>query len=231
MRGNNVKIGAGVVFYKDYFGMRRLLHSLRNVDVVFCIDGRFKDFPNEEPLSSESERMMIKSFPNTVLIDAPNLTEIQKRDIYFKHAQQYLCDWLLVIDSDEILQYFDYKKFKNIQWKEDVLFTQIHKKEFNSPLVWQIRLHKIKHKAVYRHGPRHFDLHVDNQYHTLGLRMQKPLKVTDECIIYSDDSMRLKFEPEHAKQCEEYSKWLSQFEKPLKRTCPLCGSQAPKLIS
>lgn len=214
MKGNNVKLGAGVIFYQDYFGMRRLLYSLRNLDYVFCIDGRFKDFPNKDELSSESVRQTVKSFPNAILIDAPNLSEPEKRDIYFKLAQQYLCDWLLVIDSDEWLQYFDYIKFREIKWDSDVLFIQIHKREFSLPVAWQIRWHKINHQATYKHGPRHFDLHINDKYHTLGLRAQKPLKVTNECIIYSDDRMRDKA---HLQDLDDYAKWLSKYEKPLWR--------------
>lgn len=204
-----LKLAAGVVFYNDYLGLKRCLHSLRHFDHVFCIDGKFATFPSEKELSDDITRDMVRSCPNAMLYDAPNLSETQKRSIYLELARQYACDWLLVIDSDEWVQYFDYTQFKEHVFpdNQDIVFTQLHKSDFLYAICWTPRLLRVKPKM--RYGDRHFDLYIDSVYYSLGMNVRKPDASTDLLILYGDDRLR---EPEYNRALDEYQDKLRKFE-------------------
>jgi len=94
-------IAGGLVFYNAYEELKRCLPTLARFDRVFCIDGRYAGFDGETALSNDGSRELVQSFSNTVLLDAPDLPEFQKRQIYFNICD---CDYLLIIDSDEWLE-------------------------------------------------------------------------------------------------------------------------------
>ena len=92
-----MKIGVGLIFYNDVESLKKCIPSLK-VDKIYAIDGRFKNFDSPQPLSDDGSRQYLKSFKNVKLIDAPDLEQVDKRNIYLKECQE---EFLIVIDSDE----------------------------------------------------------------------------------------------------------------------------------
>ena len=101
------KLVFGICWYNDP-SIFRLLDSIPKEYEKIIIDGKFKLNPNGKELSDESLREKVLEYPNVILIDAPNLSEPDKR-------QKYLTDnkhkYLLIIDSDEYVKYADWDKF------------------------------------------------------------------------------------------------------------------------
>ncbi len=102
-----MKIAGGLIFFDDCKSLERCLPSLINIDTVFCIDGRFAmyDCTTNSDLSTDGSRELVLSYPNTVLVDYPGVSEVDKRNKYLQLAKNY--DWLLIIDSDEYVIEFD----------------------------------------------------------------------------------------------------------------------------
>ena len=99
----------GICFYNDA-SIIRLLDSLPREVKKIVIDGKFKLNPNSKELSDESLRDMIKQYDNIFLIDAPNLSEPEKRQKYLTNNEH---KYLIIIDSDEYVINADWDKFYN----------------------------------------------------------------------------------------------------------------------
>lgn len=115
------KIAAGVCFYNDKLSLRRCLESLQkdNVDLVFCVDGRFKQFGEKgkyPDLSDDGSRELVLTYDNTILIDMPDSWETQKRQAYLKACHDFDIDYLLIIDSDEYILYDPYDPNQGTNW-------------------------------------------------------------------------------------------------------------------
>lgn len=212
MSGQKTLLCAGITFYNDSLALWRCLKTLKHFDYIFCVDGKFKDFYSESDLSDEGIRQIIKSYPNTILYDAPNLTEPEKRTINFKLAKEYKCDWLLVIDSDEWVQYFDYNKLRKFEGDKDFYFIQLHKAGFVYPITWCPRLFNMRDREIV-YGKEHIHIFINGQFREIGIRYGKPLATFEDLILYSDDRLR---DPDYNKALDEYQKSLGGFERSLK---------------
>jgi hypothetical protein len=113
--------GVGISFYNDVRGLERCLRSVYgNVEYVMCVDGKYSynDF-NDEPLSTDGSREYVRSIAKEFegrsisLIDAPNLTEAKKRQVYVDATKEYGIDVLLILDSDEYVFCADWFKFRH----------------------------------------------------------------------------------------------------------------------
>jgi hypothetical protein len=94
-------IGA-MIFWRDRPELlERALLSLRKVaDYIVAVDGKFIDYPSTAPsLSSAQTRALVRRYVNQ-LIDAPDLTQEEKRTQYLigKPGDQYI-----ILDADEEL--------------------------------------------------------------------------------------------------------------------------------
>lgn len=102
-----MSLALGCIFYNDATGIQRLLESCWNhVDLMFCIDGPFRDYNKAKlkkisPDSTDGSREVVKKYPNAILIDAPYLLEHQKRQLYLDQCKKYNIDYLLIADADE----------------------------------------------------------------------------------------------------------------------------------
>jgi len=94
-------ICAAIPVFQDAKSLKRCLDSLADFDLVLVVDGVYEGYPAESPLSTDGTRELCTQYDNAKLIDAPNLKEFEKRNVYLK-----ACPWkhLLVIDSDEWLE-------------------------------------------------------------------------------------------------------------------------------
>ena len=95
----------GICWYDDS-SIFRLLDSLPREAQKIVVDGRFGFNPNKNELSQEALRGRVKLYPNTIIIDAPNLSEPEKRNKYLQTDKKYL----FIIDSDEYIIVADWDK-------------------------------------------------------------------------------------------------------------------------
>lgn len=104
-----MKIAAGVCFYNDCKSLERTLQSLVDkVDYMVCVDGRYKGFKDSgDGLSNDGSRELVRSFNKSVLINMPNVYEVEKRQGYLDWCDRARPDWLLIIDSDEYVSEYD----------------------------------------------------------------------------------------------------------------------------
>ena len=113
----SVSIASGTVFYNDCKSLERTLESLKDkVTFMFCIDGRYKHFEdnNETGLSNDGSRELVQSYDRAILIDMPNSYEVQKRQRYLEECAvgHPAMDFLLIIDSDEYVAEYDETEFR-----------------------------------------------------------------------------------------------------------------------
>lgn len=102
-----MKIAVGLIFFDDVNGLKRCIPTLK-VDKIYAVDGRFKNFKGKEPLSTDGSREYLQTFKHIQLIDAPDLEEVDKRNVYLRACKE---DFLLRIDSDEWLE-GDWSEFR-----------------------------------------------------------------------------------------------------------------------
>lgn len=103
MNNNVITTAAGIVFFDDEKGLQRCLGSIQ--DCVDLIIARFEQFEDDHDLSIDNSREVVESFPNAAYYCYPNLTEIEKRNKYLEIAGSRNIDFLLVIDSDAMMQF------------------------------------------------------------------------------------------------------------------------------
>lgn len=109
-----MKVGVGLSFYNDVHGLSVLLASLQDhvIEKILAIDGRYPGFHSPDDLSTDGSRQVVKSYPNTVLVDLP-ATQIQKRNKYLQLSKEYGLDFLLILDSDEYIIDVNWSVFKH----------------------------------------------------------------------------------------------------------------------
>lgn len=93
-------------FYKDFDSLQRMLRSLESYpfDMLIAIDGRYKGHTGKTPLSDKKTRDLFKTIQTPhILIDAPDISQIDKRQIYNDKSVDYDLDVLIVMDSDEFI--------------------------------------------------------------------------------------------------------------------------------
>lgn len=101
-----IKFASGTIFYNDCKSLERTLNSLHDkVDLMICIDGKFKHFKDKNNetggLSNDGSRELVRSFDNAVLLSVPESYEIQKRQAYLDYCVKVHAEYLLIVDSDE----------------------------------------------------------------------------------------------------------------------------------
>ena len=92
---------------------KRMMSSVgNNAKYIIIVDGKFRDFDYSSDLSTDGSREFAQSFDNVILIDAPNLREVDKRQIYLDKTKELDIDLLLVLDSDEFIECDDWDLFE-----------------------------------------------------------------------------------------------------------------------
>lgn len=90
------------ITYNDMPLIQQAVESVCNlVDGIVVVDGRFEDFPqlNGSDLSTDGTLEYLDGIENVHLIEAPNLSEIHKRNCYLMGG---VGDWYLHLDADEV---------------------------------------------------------------------------------------------------------------------------------
>lgn len=120
---NGAKFAIGISFLDDKAGLERCLESLHaNVDLIIAVDGRYANFEHPNDLSVDGSREMLQQRygHKLILLDAPNLSEVEKRNVYMRKLEQEGIEYAMFVDSDEYVlhgaQYTNwYKFFKHVR--------------------------------------------------------------------------------------------------------------------
>ncbi len=106
-------LSAAISFFMSIQELKRCLSTITPyMKYIFCVDGRFLGFDYPTPLSTDGSRELVMEYENTVLIDAPDLKEINKRQIYLDKTKEHDIDLLLVLDSDEFAECDNWSLFE-----------------------------------------------------------------------------------------------------------------------
>lgn len=125
MSNRDYTIASGTCFYNDAKSLERTLESLKDkVDLMICVDGRFKHYRADTNLSNDGSRELVQSYDKAVLIDKPDTYEIEKRQAYIDYCTKRFdnfepMDYLLIVDSDEYVVEYDEKK-----WNDELSFIK-----------------------------------------------------------------------------------------------------------
>jgi hypothetical protein len=109
------KLGVGINFYDDPFGLQRILNNKDFYDLVhtfYLIDGRYaqrSDQPEHDPALVDA---IIKQYEKIHYVKMFDYKQIEKRNKYWELAQEHGMDFLIVLDSDEYI-WIDPDKFKD----------------------------------------------------------------------------------------------------------------------
>jgi hypothetical protein len=91
------------ITYNDFETIGLSIPSIYDkVDRIIAVDGRFKDFNWEGEISTDGTLEYLKILPKVEVIIAPNLTEPDKRSVYFDPLKEG--DLVLNLDGDEVLE-------------------------------------------------------------------------------------------------------------------------------
>ena len=91
-----------MITYNDWPTVKQTCESLRPlVDQLICVDGRYVDFGqiNDSDLSTDGTLEYLESLDDVVVIEAPLLDEVHKRNCYLIGNAG---DWYLHLDADEV---------------------------------------------------------------------------------------------------------------------------------
>lgn len=101
------ELSFGICWYNDP-SIIRLLDSLPKQAKKIIVDGKFKMNPSKQNLSFKYLRDKVKEYDNVELIDAPDLDEPRKRDLYLINNDR---KYLIIQDSDEFIVASDWDRF------------------------------------------------------------------------------------------------------------------------
>jgi len=94
---------ATLITYNDIETIKDCIKSIENkVDKIIVIDGKFKDFPGEENISTDGTLECLDSFPKIEILFTYGLDEVDKRNNYLNELKDG--DICLNLDADEILE-------------------------------------------------------------------------------------------------------------------------------
>jgi len=87
-----------MVCYCDYPLVCKAVESVPFVDEIFCVDGRYIDYPLGPMQSNDGTLEYLQSIDKVNLLLRPGFTEIDKRNEYLIGGEG---DWYLHLDADE----------------------------------------------------------------------------------------------------------------------------------
>lgn len=159
------RIAVGLVFYNEARLLQRCLDSLREFDLVICVDGVY-DLASGPALSTDGSRDIVNMYENTLLVDMPYHKQPDVRNHYMDEAVWNGCDYLLVFEADEYVT-GSVKEFReNLPVHDD---TGIHDLVYNVPMHYVGQNHIVKSPRFFykpeliRYGGSHSTYVVDGQ--------------------------------------------------------------------
>lgn len=205
-------LDCGFCFYEDSLEtVKRSIESIRHsVRHIFAIDGKFEFYESDRLLSAPEVREYLKSVPNVILIDYPDRKENEKRQKYLDLAQEYLSDWLIILDADEFIT-------KNTDWIR--VYEELKQEHFKLvlPKIYGVRIRKgffprlwlRPYLIQYTKTHNFFQFKTDKSIYKSSTDFQ-PIH---DIEIRGDDKLR---DEQYTKKAYEYQKRLMAYEKPFK---------------
>lgn len=157
------KIGLGINYWDDPQGLLRILYnSYDNVYVIYLIDGRYVGRNDiEEHLPTLAEEIA-KQYPKIHYVKIHDSKQIEKRNKYFELAEKDNIDFLIVLDSDEYLEFYpeledSLNKAMDMKWRcfpcaeswKDVVEETPRPRLFKKPFVYR---HRQNPNGMISHG-------------------------------------------------------------------------------
>ena len=99
----NRKLAIGTVAYQCEEEIYRMLDSTAGFFPVIVSYGKWKDFKGEDRNDLTPE--IIDNFSNAVWVDSTGLLEPQARNQYMIMAGKFGCDCVIILDTDEYLEF------------------------------------------------------------------------------------------------------------------------------
>jgi len=236
-------IASGTCFYNDCKSLERTLESLKDkMDIMICVDGRFKHYRADTPLSNDGSRELVESYDNAVLLDVPDAYEIQKRQAYVDFCTKRFdnfqpMDYLLIVDSDEYVLECD----RDV-WDRELVFLKTGDNPYHQYNIFAVMLEinsgkyqHIVHEFVsgqppqvsrdlqFAHSPRlwHRPYEVEYNITHYQFRHKHPSSSLyyqeTNCAVKIVDGMKLGHDhvlrdDKHLYKRKEYQRWLVSFE-------------------
>jgi glycosyltransferase involved in cell wall biosynthesis len=197
-------LAAGIIFFQDKASLKRLLDSLTDFDNVLAIDGAFAAYTPANRLSTDGGRELCREYRNVTLIDAPDLSEPEKRSTYLQQCND---DHLVILDSDDWIE-GDVQEFKrNLPVDGEVHcvdYCNFEGQHYPAPVLIskpKTYSYYLAHCVMKHESGRTFRLHGHRERIIRGI------------TIHSDDKLR---QPEYLRYCGEYQERLRVYEHPIK---------------
>ena len=188
-----IKLDVGFPYFATHpyqaHEIRRALDSIyKHVNKIYCIDGRFTEFPNKRQYSLPMITDMIKvRYPNTEVIKIQD-TQLVKRQAYLDASD---ADYLLVMDSEDFVhpEHQNWNKFygelQEVYDEPELLYylwfwVDPKWKASANPVcmeTWQkyIRIHKHPSKQKYHMNHYTWRIKDDNSVNLNSLLAKKTL--------------------------------------------------------
>lgn len=229
-----MRFAAGIIFYQDKDGLKRLLDSIAaGFDYMFCLDGKFPRHPGDTELSTDGSRELVLSYPNAVLFDCP-WPEYEKRQYYLRLCQEYAIDYLCILDSDEYAEAGDWASFRQEMYeivqnkfggRHNVfsIYIQVAARAYDN----QVRAGEVwiqEHDIQYGHYPRIWYQPYNMEYYKGAhyfYRMREPTHMYHNAIqVPSMEIIKaIKFRHDHLLRSRDhqwnrrkYQEWLVPYE-------------------
>jgi len=217
-----VSLDLGFCFYETNVDtVKRAIESVKDhVRYIYAIDGKFEFFESDQLLSSREVRQYLDGIPNVILVDYPNRKENEKRQVYLNCCNEYLSDYLLILDADEYIT-------KDTDWKTTYEFLEEKYKGSILPKIWGVEIRtNMDANTMKKNGffPRiwqrpyliqYTKTHNFWRFKTDGSLWKSMITFPKVPGIYmkGNDKMR---DPEYVKKVYEYQLKLMEYEKPFK---------------
>jgi hypothetical protein len=163
---NKYKIGVGINYWDDPYGLINLLETPKFLDIIniiYLIDGKYKGRDDSEEYDNNLTQTIVKKYNNKIYyIKKYNVTQIEKRNIYWELAEKDNLDLMFVLDSDEYIEFkdgyeeqldrvmeFDAQCFPITESWEDISVETPRPRLFKKPFNFR---HKINTNGMISHG-------------------------------------------------------------------------------
>ena len=91
-----------IITYNDWPLIKDCVDSITGkVDKIIIVDGKFKDFPGDDKVSTDGTIKYLSGLDNVELIITTDLNEVEKRNVYIGCLDDG--DTVLNLDADEVL--------------------------------------------------------------------------------------------------------------------------------
>jgi hypothetical protein len=208
------KVAVGCCVFQDVQGVLRLIESCwKKVDYIFLIDGKYKFYDADFPLSTDNLDYETENYPNVLIEYAPDLLEHEKRNKYLELCKEFKIDFLLIVDSDEyFIDDSDWEQFrKELPMIKDSVtniksYTSIEgmKIPVDYPRLW-----KNPAKMEYKND-RHYQFGLKDSDVVVAKNTIYSIKLIHDPSIHSDE--RKEKHDQYIKKLEEYERLMQLVE-------------------